>query len=188
MTDRTPDEYPSMSGDISHVLFSEEQIGRKVTELGRAISADYAGRRPVMVGVLKGVVFFMADLLRAVTLPVEVDFIAVTNYSAESRERGFVRLIKDLELPIEGRHVIFVEDVVDTGLTLSYILKTLRARVPASLEVCALFTKAAHRLIEVPIRYRGFELPDRFVVGYGLDHREIYRNLPFVAELKPGVL
>jgi hypoxanthine phosphoribosyltransferase len=139
------------------------------------------------VGVLKGVFPFMADLLRMITISVEVDFIAVSSYSADSRQQGLVRLQKDLEEPIGGRHVLFVEDVIDTGLTLSYLLRNLRARGPASLKVCALFDKSRRRLIDIPLQYKGFDLPDRFVVGYGLDYRERYRNLPFVGLLKPGV-
>ncbi|MEJ2262606.1 MAG: hypoxanthine phosphoribosyltransferase, partial [Anaerolineales bacterium] len=133
------------------------------------------------------VLLFMADLLRAITIPVEVDFMAVSSYSAEARERGLVRLVKDLETPITDRHVLFVEDVVDTGLTLNYLLSNLRSRRPASLEVCTLFNKGKHRLIDLPIKYAGFDLPDLFVVGYGLDYREKYRNLPFVGLLKPEV-
>jgi hypoxanthine phosphoribosyltransferase len=139
------------------------------------------------VGVLKGVFPFMADLLRMITISVEVDFIAVSSYSADSRQQGLVRLQKDLEEPIGGRHVLFVEDVIDTGLTLSYLLRNLQARGPASLKVCALFDKSRRRLIDIPLQYKGFDLPDRFVVGYGLDYRERYRNLPFVGLLKPGV-
>lgn len=185
MREHPVDIYEEQAGDISRVLITEVEIQSRVREIGQAISRDYAGRRPVLVGVLKGVLFFMADLLRAITIATEVDFIAVSSYSQDSRDRGFVRLVKDLEMPIEGRHVLFVEDIIDTGLTLNYLLRTLRARGPASLEVCVLFTKNRHRLIDIPSRYQGFELPDRFVVGYGLDHRESYRNLPFVGELKP---
>jgi hypoxanthine phosphoribosyltransferase len=174
-----------MAEDIREILIPAAKIQSRVEELGSAITQDYQGLNPLLVGVLKGVVFFMADLLRAIRIQVEIDFIAVSNYSAESRDQGYVRLIKDLEIPIGGRHVLFVEDVVDTGLTLNYILGNLRARQPASLEVCALFSKSEHRLIDLPIKYQGFELPDRFVVGYGLDHREKFRNLPFVGLLKP---
>jgi hypoxanthine phosphoribosyltransferase len=138
--------------------------------------------------VLKGIVFFMADLLRAIHIPIEVDFIAVSNYSPELRGRGVVRMVKDLEIPIIGRDIIFLEDVIDTGLTLNYILRNLRARQPASLEVCVLFNKPDRRLIDIPIRYKGFDIPDKFVVGYGLDHREKYRNLPFVGLLRPEKL
>ena len=153
--------------------------------MGKQISEDYKELNPLFIGVLKGVLFFIADLLREVTIPIEVDFMAVSSYSSEARDRGLVRLIKDLEIPIAGRHVLFVEDVVDTGLTLSYLLKNLKMRDPASLEVCTLFNKPKHRLINIPLKYTGFDLPDRFVVGYGLDHRERYRNLPFVGMLKP---
>jgi hypoxanthine phosphoribosyltransferase len=178
-----------LSADIRQVLISEEEIHARVAEMGAAISRDYAGRDLLVVGVLKGVLFFMADLLREITIPVEVDFIAVSSYSSEIRhEKGYVRLLKDLDVPLTGRHVLFVEDVIDTGLTLNYLLRNLRTREPASLEVCVLFNKPAHRLIDIPLKYKGFDLPDRFVAGYGLDYREKYRNLPFVGVLKPGVL
>ncbi len=180
--------YGELAAEIQEVLFSAEEIERRVGEIGQAISHDYAGLNPLLVGVLKGVLFFMADLLRAITIPVEVDFIAVSTYTPETRDQGVVRLIKDLEIPIAGRHVLFVEDVIDTGLTLNYLLRSLRARGPASLEVCVLFDKRKHRLVDIPIKYKGFDLPDRFVVGYGLDHRERYRNLPFVGLLRPHVL
>ena len=179
--------YAELAPGIREVVLTAEQIETRVLELGAAISRDYAGRRPVLVGALRGVFIFMADLLRAITITSEVDFIAVASYSAESRDRGMVRLVKDLDVSIMGRHVIFVEDIVDTGLTLNFLLRNLRAREPASLEVCALFNKTKNRLIDVPIRYRGFDLPDRLVVGYGLDYREQYRNLPFVGLLDPSV-
>jgi hypoxanthine phosphoribosyltransferase len=140
-----------------------------------------------MIGVLKGVVFFMADLLREITIPAEVDFIAVSSYSPEAREYGMVRLVKDLETSISGRHILFVEDVIDSGFTLNYLLQNLRARQPASLEVCVLFDKSSNRLLDIPIKYKGFDLPPYFVVGYGLDFREKYRNLPFVGLLSPDV-
>ena len=181
-------DYGELAADIREVLISEEQIHARVLEMGRDISKDYAGRNPLLVGVLKGVVLFMADLLRAITIPVEVDFLAVSSYSAALRDQGVVRLEKDLEQPIAGRHVLFVEDVIDTGLTLNYLLRTLRARGPASLEVCVLFDKPGRRLVDPPLKYRGFDLPDSYVVGCGLDFRERYRNLPFVGLLKPGVL
>jgi hypoxanthine phosphoribosyltransferase len=174
-----------MAADISEVVLSSEAIQERVTELGKAISDDYASSNPLLVGVLKGVVFFMADLLRAIHIPVEVDFIAISSYSPETRGQGVVRLVKDLEIPIQGRRILFVEDVIDTGLTLNYILQNLRARQPESLEICVLFDKSDRRLIDIPIKYKGFNIPDRFVVGYGLDHREKYRNLPFVGLLKP---
>jgi len=173
--------------DIQEILIPADEIQKKVDSLAQAISRDYLGRNPLVIGVLKGVLFFMADLLRAITTPVEIDFMAVANYSPEYRLQGVVRLVKDLETPVAGRHLLFVEDVIDTGLTLNYILATLRARQPASLEVCVLFNKPDHRLIDIPIKYRGFDLPDRFVVGYGLDYKERYRNLPFLALLKPEI-
>lgn len=181
------DTYGELASDISEVLISDREIQARVSLLGQSISQDYAGMNPLLIGVLKGVVLFMADLLRAITIPVEVDYIAVSSYSPETRGQGLVRLVKDLEIPIQGRHILFVEDVIDTGLTLNYILNNLRARQPASLEVCVLFDKAVRRLIDIPLKYKGFDLPDRFVVGYGLDHREKYRNLPFVGLLKPEV-
>ena len=177
-----------LSADIQQVFVSSEAIQRRVRELGQAISADYDGKNPILVGALKGVICFMADLLRAVTIPMEVDFLAITSYSSEERDQGVVRMVKDLEMPITGRHVIFVEDVIDTGLTLNYLMTSLRARHPASLEVCALFNRNNKRLIDIPIRYKGFDLPDYFVVGYGLDYHERYRNLPYVGILKPDVL
>ncbi len=180
-------DYGELASDISEILISPEELQQRVVEIGRAISHDYAGKNPLLIGVLKGVVFFMADLLRAITVPIEVDFIAVSSYSPEASQRGVVRLVKDLELPIVGRHVLFVEDVIDTGLTLNYILRNLQARQPASLEVCVLFDKSEHRLIDIPLKYKGFDLPNRFAVGYGLDYRERYRNLPFVGLLKPAV-
>lgn len=177
---RTPLE---LTKGIGEILIPEESIHQRVSELGSAISRDYEGLNPLFIGVLKGVFFFMADLLRQVTIPVEVDFIAISSYSIEARDKGFVRLVKDLDTPITGRHVLFIEDVVDTGLTLNYLLQNLKSRFPASLEVCTIFNKPHHRLIELSLKYVGFELPDRFVVGYGLDYRERYRNLPYVALL-----
>jgi hypoxanthine phosphoribosyltransferase len=181
-------DYPDLATMIREVILSPEDIQNRIAELGAAITRDYQGRSPVFVGVLKGVLFFMADLLRQVPLPLEVDFLAISNYSAESRDQGLVRLMKDLDIPLTGRHVIFVEDVIDTGLTLNYLLRILRSQHPASLEVCVLFNKARRRLIEIPIKYKGFDLPDKFVVGYGLDHREKYRNLPFVGLLRPEAI
>ena len=174
--------------EIQSVYVSAENIQQRVIELGQAISRDYVGKSPVLVGALKGVLCFMADLIRAITIPIEVDLIAISSYSQEARQKGLVRMVKDLDLPITGRHVLFVEDVIDTGLTLNYLINSLRARQPASIEVCVLFDKNQHRLIDLPIRYKGFELPDYFVVGYGLDYHERFRNLPFVGILKPEVL
>jgi len=172
--------------DIVEVLFSEERVKARTQELGRAISQDYEGRTPHVVGVLRGVVPFMADLVRAITIPLTLDFIAISRYGPSTRTRGVVRLIKDLDETIAGRHVLFVEDVVDTGLTLNYILNTLRRRYPATLQVCTLFGRAVRRLVsDLPIAYKGFDLPDQFVVGYGLDYRQRYRNLPYVGILDP---
>jgi hypoxanthine phosphoribosyltransferase len=171
------------------VLFSEAQIQARVRELGAAISRDYSTRTPHLVGVLRGVVPFMADLVRAITIPLTLDFIAISRYGPSSRTRGVVHFIKDLDEAIAGRHVIFVEDVVDTGLTLNYILQTLERRYPASLQVCTLFDRSVRRLInDLPIAYRGFELPDQFVVGYGLDYGQHYRNLPYVGVLNPDTV
>lgn len=174
--------------DIKEVLITEEQIQTRIFELGQAISRDYAGRDPLLIGVLKGMTLFMADLMRAITLPVSVDYMAISRYSTEAEALGVVRIVKDLDEGIQGRHVLFVEDMIDTGLTLGYILRNLQARQPASLEVCTLFNKPVHRLIDIDIRYKGFDLPDQFVVGYGLDYRQRYRNLPFVGILKDAVI
>ena len=173
---------------LGRVILSEADIQSRVTELAAQISQDYAGRNPLLIGVLRGVVFFMSDLLRAITIPVRLDFIAISRYDPQGGGKGPVRLVKDLEETIEDQHLIFVEDVIDTGLTLSYLLRLLRARGPASIEVCTIFNKPAHRLANIPLKYKGFDLPDRFVVGYGLDYREAYRHLPYVAELRPEVL
>jgi hypoxanthine phosphoribosyltransferase len=177
----------AMTNAISEVLLTERQIQRRVQELGAAIATDYTGLDPVLVGVLRGVVLFMADLMRAVPIPFSIDFLAITSYGAQAGP-GQVKLLKDLEISIEGRHVLFVEDMVDTGLTLHTVLRMLRARGPASLHVCTLFDKPRLRLVKLPLRYIGFELPDRYVVGYGLDYRQRYRNLPFVGVLSAQVL
>lgn len=187
-TERTLESYGELAQGIREILISEDELRQRVHELASEISRDYRGLNPVVVGVLKGVLFFMADLLQALTIPAEMDFIAVSSYSAASRQQGVVRVLKDLEASIDGRHVLFVEDVIDTGLTLNYLLNNLRARQPASLEVCTLFNKPAHRLASFPLKYKGFDLPDRFVVGYGLDYREKYRNLPFIGLLNADTL
>jgi len=166
--------------DIASVLFSEDEIRRRVRDLGAAIASDYAGRSPVLVSVLKGASVFLADLFRSIDLPVRVDFMSISSYGASETTGGVVRILKDLDHDIGGEDVIVVEDIIDTGLTLSYLLATLRERSPASLEVCTLLDKAVRRIPPVDIRYRGFECPDRFVVGYGLDHAARYRNLPMI--------
>jgi hypoxanthine phosphoribosyltransferase len=173
---------------IDRVILTQEQIAARIAALGEAISTDYEDKDLILVGVLRGVLFFMADLLRAITIPVKYDFIAISRYGPTAQTRGVVRLTKDLDEHIEGRHVLFVEDVIDTGLTSNYILKNLRAREPASLKVCALLDRPQHRLIDLNITYKGFELPDLFLVGYGLDYQQMFRNLPFIATLKAGAL
>jgi hypoxanthine phosphoribosyltransferase len=172
--------------DIEQVILTEETISARIAELGAAISRDYADKDPLLVGVLSGVVFFMADLLRHITVPMTLDFMAISHYEATGKS-GTVRITKDLDVSITGRHVLFVEDVIDTGLTLGYLLRALRTRQPASLQVCVLFDRPYRRLIDAPLAYQGFELPDAFVVGYGLDANGHYRNLPFVGILKPGI-
>lgn len=166
------------------VLFTRDQIRRRVTQLARQISRDYADREPVLVTVLKGGVFFLADLARALTVPATLDFLAISSYGP-GVGGGEVRITKDLDESIVGRDVLIVEDVIDTGLTLGYIAQSLASRHPASLKVCILFDRPRRRLVDLPIDYSGFELPDRFVVGYGLDWRGRYRNLPHVAALLP---
>jgi hypoxanthine phosphoribosyltransferase len=174
--------------DIAHVLITQSEIQARVAELGAQISADYVDKEVLLVGVLRGVFVFMADLVRQVTIPIGVDFIGITRYGPSARTQGVVRFTKDLETSIQGRHVLFVEDVVDTGLSLRYILHSLETRQPASLRVCVLFNKPRTRLFDLDIAYIGFELPDQFVVGYGLDYQERYRNLPFVGVLKEEVI
>jgi hypoxanthine phosphoribosyltransferase len=169
---------------IGETLVAAEDLQRRVVELGAKISRDYAGRELVLIGVLKGAVPFVADLMRELSVPCEIDFIAVSSYGSATDSSGVVRILKDLEAPIEGRDVLVVEDIVDSGLTLHYLLKNLRARNPASLEVCALLTKPERRRIELPIAYVGFEIPNLFVIGYGLDHAQRYRNLRYVAALR----
>jgi hypoxanthine phosphoribosyltransferase len=169
---------------IGSVLVSREELQAKVAELGARISADYAGKELLLVGVLKGAVFFMADLARHIAVPVALDFMAVSSYGSSTDSSGVVRILKDLDTTIEGRHVIIVEDIIDSGLTLSYLMKNLRSRRPASLEVCALLTKPSRRRVDIGCRYVGFEIPNLFVVGYGLDFAERYRTLDYVASLR----
>jgi hypoxanthine phosphoribosyltransferase len=170
-------------GEIGEVLVTAEDLQRRVRELGEQISRDYAGKDLVLIGVLKGAVFFLSDLMRAMDIQSEVDFMAVASYGSSTDSSGVVRILKDLDANIEGRDVLIVEDIVDSGLTLSYLMRSLKAREPRSVEVCALLTKPERRKVELPIRYIGFEIPNRFVIGYGLDHAELYRNLPHIAVL-----
>jgi hypoxanthine phosphoribosyltransferase len=172
----------SVSG-VGDILVQRDELEHRIRELGAEISRDYADRELLLVGVLKGAVFFLADLMRQLEVECEVDFMAVSSYGASTDSSGVVRILKDLDAPIEGRDVLIVEDIVDSGLTLSYLFRMLRARGPASLEVCALLTKPQRREIDLPIRYVGFEIPNRFAIGYGLDYAERFRNLPYVAVL-----
>jgi hypoxanthine phosphoribosyltransferase len=173
---------------VAEILIDRDTLQRRIAELGEEISADYAGRDLLLVGVLKGAVFFMADLMRGLTIPCEIDFMAISSYGDSTDSSGVVRILKDLDINIEGRDVLVVEDIIDSGLTLSYLMRNLEAREPASLEICALLTKPERREIEVPVRYVGFEIPNRFVIGYGLDFGERYRNLPYVGVLDPSRL
>jgi hypoxanthine phosphoribosyltransferase len=173
---------------VSKVLIEEDVVAARVAELGSEISNDYAGKDLLLVGVLKGAVFFMADLMRQLSIPCEVDFMAISSYGASTDSSGVVRILKDLDINIEGREVLVVEDIIDSGLTLSYLIRNLESRNPASLEVCALLTKPERREIDVDVRYTGFEIPNEFVIGYGLDFGERYRNLPYVAVLDPDAV
>ena len=173
---------------VGEILVQPDDLSRRVRELGRQISEDYAGRELLLVGVLKGAVFFLSDLMRHIEVPCEVDFMAVASYGSSTDSSGVVRILKDLDEPIEGRHVLIVEDIVDSGLTLQYLLRNLESREPASLEICSLLTKPERREIEVPVRYVGFEIPNKFVIGYGLDFAERYRNLPYVGVLHPDLM
>ena len=168
---------------IGEILVQPDQLKERVKALGIQIAADYDGRDVLLVGVLKGAMFFLSDLMRNISGTCEVDFMAVASYGSATDSSGVVRILKDLDTPIAGRHVLIVEDIVDSGLTLQYLLRNLGARDPASLEVCALLTKPERRKADVPIRYVGFEIPNRFAIGYGLDHNERWRNLPYVAAL-----
>lgn len=172
-----------MKDEFKEILVTGEQIRQRVTEIAAEITADYAGKDPVLVCVLKGAVFFMADLVREIKIPCEIDFMAVSSYGSSSDSSGVVRILKDLDAQVEGRHVIIVEDIIDTGLTLSYLMKNLRARNPADVAVCTLLTKPDRRKVDNPCRYVGFEVPNKFVIGYGLDYQERYRNLRFIAVL-----
>src|SRR6476661_2155632 len=174
-----------MRDDIDHILVTEEQLSEEIARMGRRLSEEYAGKDLLLVGVLRGAIMFIVDLARAIDLPLTMDFMAVASYGASTKTSGIVRILKDLDSSIEGKDVLVVEDIVDSGLTLNYILETLRNRNPASLRVCTLLNKVERRRVDVPIDYVCFDIPDEFVVGYGLDFNQIYRNLPFVGVLKP---
>ena len=169
---------------IGEILVQPDDLKQRVRALGEQVTAEYAGRDLFLIGVLKGAVFFLADLMRHIDIPCEVDFMAVSSYGSATDSSGVVRILKDLDTPIEGRDVLIVEDIVDSGLTLQYLMRNLGARNPASLEVCALLTKPERRKVELPIRFVGFEIPNRFAIGYGLDHEERFRNLSYVAALR----
>ena len=172
--------------EIGEILVQADQLKHRIKELGEQISRDYEDKDLLLVGVLKGAVFFLSDLMRHISIPCEVDFMAVASYGSATDSSGVVRILKDLDAAIEDRHVLIVEDIVDSGLTLQYLLRNLRARGPASVEVCALLTKPERRKIDLNARYVGFEIPNKFAIGYGLDHGERFRNLPYVAALAPG--
>jgi hypoxanthine phosphoribosyltransferase len=179
---------PDLKADVAEILVSEADIQAKVAELGSQLSRDYEGRPLTLVSVLKGSLPFMADLLRAISIPVTIDLMEVSSYGGTATETsGLVRILKDLSASIEGRDVLIVEDIIDTGLTLNYLLRYLRGKNPRSLRICALLDKPARRLVDIDIDYRGFTIPDRFVIGYGLDYGEVYRNLPFIGVLRPEV-
>ncbi|MDQ3067325.1 MAG: hypoxanthine phosphoribosyltransferase [Actinomycetota bacterium] len=173
---------------VGEILIEQEPLQARIAELGQEISREYDGRDLLLVGVLKGAVFFMADLMRELTIPCEIDFMAISSYGAATDSSGVVRILKDLDANIAGRDVLVVEDIIDSGLTLSYLMRSLGARKPASLEICALLTKPERREIEVPVKFVGFEIPNKFVIGYGLDFDERYRNLPYVAVLHPDLI
>ena len=173
--------------DVEEVLLSSEQVQARVAELGAQLSNDYAGRDPVLVSVLKGSIIFLADLVRAMPIPLSIDLMEVSSYGASTESSGQVRILKDLSTSIAGREVVVVEDIIDTGLTLNYLLRYLHDKGPASIRICCLLDKPARRLAEIEIEYRGFTIPDRFVIGYGLDYGERYRNLPYIGVLRPSV-
>jgi len=172
-------------GVLEGVLISEDDLRKRVGELGEQVSRDYEGLDPLLVAVLKGAVIFVGDLLRAITIPCSIDFMAISSYGSGTESSGVVRILKDLDHDLEGRHVLLIEDIVDSGLTLNYLLKNLRGRRPASLEVCALLKKTGIQRVHLDVKYVGFEIPPDFVVGYGLDFAERFRNLPYVGLLKP---
>ncbi len=187
---RGGDVETSLTADegVGEILIGEQELQARIAELGVEISRDYAGRDLLLVGVLKGAVFFMADLMRELTVPCEIDFMAISSYGAGTDSSGVVRILKDLDINISGRDVVVVEDIIDSGLTLSYLMRSLKARKPATVEICALLTKPERREVEVPVAYVGFEIPNKFVIGYGLDFDERYRNLPYVAVLHPDLI
>lgn len=176
-----------MINDVKEILFTEEQLREKVKELGIKISEDYKGKDLVVVGILKGSVIFAAELIKNITIPCEIDFMAVSSYGNSTETSGIVKILKDLDQNIEGKHVLIVEDIVDTGVTLNYLLKYLKARKAIGIEIVSLLNKQARRKVEIDVKYMGFEVPDEFIVGYGIDYAEKYRNLPYIGILKPEI-
>ena len=176
-----------MLQDIERVLLSEEQLRQRVRELGEEISKEYAGKEILMIGVLRGAVMFMADLARAIAVPVMIDFMAVSSYGTSTSSSGIVRILKDLDEEVAGKHVLIVEDIIDSGLTLSYLVDNIKSRQPASVRICTLLNKPERRKVDLEVNYNGFVVPDEFVVGYGLDYAEKYRNVPFIGILKPAI-
>lgn len=176
-----------MEEDVREILITSEQIREKTAELARQITSDYEGQDLLLLCILKGGLMFLADLMREIQLPLEIDFMAVSSYGDSTESSGVVRILMDLETNIQGRNVLIVEDIIDTGRTLNYILHNLRTRRPASIRICALLNKPARRQLDIPVDYLGFQIPDKFVIGYGLDYGEIYRNLPFVGVLRPDL-
>lgn len=180
-------EGQKMKNDVKDILYSEEVLNEKVSELGKKITDDYKGKNVLVIGVLKGANIFLGDLVRKIDLPVKIDFIAASSYGSSTESSGVVKILKDLDYSIEGEHVIIVEDIIDTGLTLHYLIENFKSRKPASLEICTLLDKPERRKVDIPVKYRGFKIPDEFIVGYGIDFNEMYRNLPYVATLKKVV-
>ena len=172
---------------VWEVLCSEEEIEDRISELGEEISKEYAGKEILMIGVLRGAVMFMADLARAITVPVMIDFMAVSSYGTSTSSSGIVRILKDLDEEVAGKHVLIVEDIIDSGLTLSYLVDNIKSRQPASVRICTLLNKPERRKVDLEVNYNGFVVPDEFVVGYGLDYAEKYRNVPFIGILKPAI-
>lgn len=176
-----------MKQDVCRILISEEELQKKVTEIGEQISRDYAGKQLLLVGILKGSIVFMADLMRAIKIPARIDFMAVSSYGSGVKTSGVVKIIKDLDINLEGYDVLIIEDILDSGMTLSYLVELLKSRNPSSVEICTLLDKPERHKVEVDLKYKGFTIPDEFVIGYGLDYAEKYRNLPFVGILDPKV-
>lgn len=176
-----------MQKDIKEVLFTAEKLAQRVNELGKQITSDYEGKELLVVGVLKGANVFLGDLIRHIEIPIEIDFIAAASYGNSTESSGVVRLLKDLDCPIENRHVLLIEDLIDTGLTLHYLAENLKARLPASFQICTLLDKPERRKVAMEVDYKGFDIPDEFIVGYGIDYNQKYRNLPYIATLKPEV-